>query len=199
MVWPANDVHAAVSPVPDHRPALPPSVSSDPAQAERVQRLLAANQNFYDAFERLDLALMEQVWAQDIAATCMHPSPGWRLLRGWEEVRASWAQIFSRLRLIRFTLSDLRVIVSGDLAWITLTERLRAYNDESDEEIREATVATNLFAWSPTGWRLLHHQATMLQEDEVEAPSDPLDDIPLPQDRHDTLRHQRSPRAPSNS
>jgi ketosteroid isomerase-like protein len=183
-----------MSRTPESRLQPPIQSAGDPEHAERVEQLLAANRRFYESFERLDVSMMDSVWAHNQVVSCMHSSPGWKLLRGWEEVRGSWAQIFSRLRLIRFVLSDLRVTIAGNIAWIVLTERLRAYDHESDEEIREATVATNVFERAGDLWRLLHHQATQLVELEGEAIDPRLNDlldVPLPVDRHDTLRHQR--------
>src|SRR5206468_1148625 len=72
-----------------------------PARRRRRRRLLSrrmtggrleveeANARFYRAFEALDLAEMEKVWAHGEHVKCVHP--GWPLLAGWANVRASWA------------------------------------------------------------------------------------------------------------
>jgi ketosteroid isomerase-like protein len=159
-------------------PKTPPRLDASPEaitqeRDDTVRRLLEANQRFYEAFEALDLEMMDGVWAHNPVVTCMHPSPGWALLKGWEAVRQSWEVIFGRLRSIRFELSELRVVLAGDLAWILLVERLSAYGYDSDEEIREATVATNLFERAGSSYRMLHHQATLLiTELEEQKPGD---------------------------
>src|SRR5437899_2862048 len=56
--------------------------------SDEAAAVQAANQAFYRAFETLDLAAMEAVWAHAGACTCLHP--GWPLCAGWPEVRASW-------------------------------------------------------------------------------------------------------------
>jgi ketosteroid isomerase-like protein len=86
-------------------------VTDDPRQA--VQE---ANERFYRAFESLDLARMEQIWAHGSHVACIHP--GWSRLHGWEEVRRSWAAIFQSTTEMRFTITDVRVEVRGDLGWV---------------------------------------------------------------------------------
>ena len=65
-----------------------------------------ANARFYLAFETLDLARMDEVWAHGEHVKCVHP--GWPILIGWEAVRSSWATIFANTAEMRFTLSDVR-------------------------------------------------------------------------------------------
>lgn len=115
-----------------------------------------ANAGFYRAFETLDLAEMDRVWAHDASVRCVHP--GWPLLCGWEAVRASWRTIFENTGEMRFTLSDVTVNVAGDLAWVTCTENILA---ETGERVSvTAILATNLFERTDAGWRLIHHHAS---------------------------------------
>jgi ketosteroid isomerase-like protein len=166
---------------------------------ESLRALLAVNRRFYEAFEKLDLRIMDSVWAHNEIVSCMHPSPGWTLLRGWEDVRQSWEQIFSRLRTIHFKISNIRIVLAGDLAWVTLTERLRAYSYDSDEEISEATIATNLFERAGVVWRMLHHHATLLHEENppeelLSDAAEAFKDVPLKPTDRDTIKRQRNQR-----
>jgi ketosteroid isomerase-like protein len=116
----------------------------------------AANAEFYRAFEALDLAAMEAVWAHGEHARCVHP--GWPLLSGWQAVRESWRRIFEHSGEMRFTLSDVTVNVAGDLGWVTCTENILS---EIGERVSvTAILATNLFERGPGGWRLVHHHAS---------------------------------------
>jgi len=76
----------------------------------------AANQRFYAAFESLNLAEMEAVWAHDSRVECVQP--GWELLLGWDEVRERWARIFKNTKRVRIALSGLWVRVEGDVGWV---------------------------------------------------------------------------------
>jgi len=123
---------------------------TDPAAVEQ------ANARFYRAFETLDLARMDEVWAHGEHVKCVHP--GWPILIGWEAVRASWATIFANTAEMRFTLSDVRASASGDLAWVTCTENI--FSEVHGRLAVTSVLATNLFERGPDGWRLVHHHAS---------------------------------------
>ncbi|MBZ5696204.1 MAG: nuclear transport factor 2 family protein [Acidobacteriia bacterium] len=118
----------------------------------------AANQRFYAAFESLDLAEMEAVWAHDDGVECVQP--GWELLLGWEEVRERWARIFRNTKRVRVAFSALWVRVEGHVGWVACTARVTtAFADGFDE----ATVqATNIFVERDGAWLLVAHHASPL-------------------------------------
>jgi len=123
---------------------------SDVAEVEQ------ANARFYQAFETLDLARMELVWARGEHVKCVHP--GWPILIGWDAVRASWESIFENTAEMRFTLSDVRASACGDLAWVTCTENI--FSEVQGRLGVTSVLATNLFERGPDGWRLVHHHAS---------------------------------------
>ena len=71
----------------------------------------------------------------------MHP--GWNRLHGWEEVRRSWAAIFQSTSEMRFTITDVRVEVRGDLAWVHCTENI--ISETRGSLSITAILATNVF------------------------------------------------------
>jgi ketosteroid isomerase-like protein len=115
-----------------------------------------ANARFYRAFETLDIAEMDEVWAHGEHARCVHP--GWPLLSGWDAVRSSWETIFANTEEMRFTLSDVNVNVSGPLAWVTCTENI--LSDVQGRVTVTSILATNLFERADGSWRLVHHHAS---------------------------------------
>jgi ketosteroid isomerase-like protein len=115
-----------------------------------------ANARFYRAFETLDIAEMDRVWAHGEHVQCVHP--GWPLLSGWDAVRTSWERIFANTAEMRFTVSDVRAVVGADLAWVTCTENI--LSDVAGRVSVTAILATNLFERGPDGWRLVHHHAS---------------------------------------
>jgi ketosteroid isomerase-like protein len=118
--------------------------------------ILAANGRFYQAFEKLDMEAMISVWAKTDYVRCIHP--GWRLLVGWDAVRASWEIIFRNTREIRFTLTDVQVQFRGNLAWVTLTENILSH---AARQVRAASVlATNVFEKMGPAWLMIHHHAS---------------------------------------
>jgi len=123
---------------------------------DSAEEIREANARFYRAFERLDLDEMDAVWAHGEHVRCVHP--GWPLLSGWLAVRDSWRGIFDNTEEMRFTISDVTVVASGELGWVTCTENILS-------EVRgriavTAILATNLFERQAEGWRLIHHHAS---------------------------------------
>jgi ketosteroid isomerase-like protein len=115
-----------------------------------------ANQRFYRAFESLELSRMEEAWWHEGLVTCIHP--GWPLAAGWGEVRDSYRTIFANTEHIRFDVSDERIDVRGELAWVTCVERLMSRSVVG--ESRGAVVATNVFRRERDAWRMVHHHAS---------------------------------------
>jgi ketosteroid isomerase-like protein len=109
----------------------------------------AANLAFYRALEARDLSAMDLVWLHEEAASCIHP--GWHRLDGWSEIRRSWENIFANARPCSVSYEDLRVRVSGDVAWVTCVELLSPFG--SDPEDGAARMqATNIFARRDGRW-----------------------------------------------
>ena len=133
-----------------------PAARGKPTSEEEAVR--AANQRFYAAFESLNLAEMEGVWAHDDRVECVQP--GWELLLGWEEVRERWARIFKNTKRVRVALSALFVRVEGDVGWVACTEHITtAFSDGFDEAIIQAT---NIFIRVGPDWLLVAHHASPL-------------------------------------
>jgi SnoaL-like domain len=134
------------------------STPTAPQTQTPEEALRVANSKFYAAFESLDLAEMEAVWAHDDSVECVHP--GWELLLGWDEVRERWARVFASTKRVRIALSSVWVRVEGDAGWVACTEHITsAFADGFDE----ATVqATNIFIRREGVWLLVAHHASLL-------------------------------------
>ena len=118
--------------------------------------LEAANAAFYQAFEALDLAAMDRVWVHDEDVQCVHP--GWPLLTGWPAVRESWQAIFANTEEMRFTISDVRSAIHGEVGWVTCTENI--LSDVQGRVGVTKILATNLYTRGGDAWRMIHHHAS---------------------------------------
>ena len=116
-----------------------------------------ANLAFYRALEERDLGHMSKIWLQDGSASCVHP--GWHRLDGWEEIARSWENIFANSRPWSVGCEDVRIAVSGDLAWVTCVEVIVPFGGDEDEDAARMQ-ATNLFGRVNGEWRLVHHHAS---------------------------------------
>jgi ketosteroid isomerase-like protein len=118
--------------------------------------VIAANAEFYRAFEALDLTRMEERWLRAPTIKCVHP--GWGLLVGWGPVMDSWARIFANTAAMRFTLTHVHVEIAGDLAWVVVRENIES--EHKDEQISSHVLATNLFQRHEGRWLLVHHHGS---------------------------------------
>jgi ketosteroid isomerase-like protein len=114
--------------------------------------VLAANQRFYDAFERSDLDAMSDLWEHSERAVCTHP--GWTSLRGWASISASFFALFQGGQSLQFILTGQQAEVVGDVAWVSLDENLLA------TDVGGTMAAINLFARHDGAWRLVVHHAS---------------------------------------
>ena len=111
--------------------------------------------SFYQAFEENDLDGMNDLWEHTERATCVHP--GWPMLRGWQQVAASWFTLLTNGAYNQFIITNETVEVEGDVAWVTCDENV--LNDASG-----ATVAAlNMFVMTDGRWRLVSHVGSQVQ------------------------------------
>lgn len=114
------------------------------------------NQAFYDAFEAKDFPGLIKLWEQSSRAQCTHP--GWSILRGWEEVGASWAALIESPQQVQFVLTNEHIEVQGDIAWVTIDENIL------DAGGSGTVSATNMFVRSSDGWKMIsHHGSSVMQ------------------------------------
>ena len=130
---------------------------SSPDEAD----VAAANEEFYAAFEALDIDRMAACWLQSDEVRCIHP--GWDVVVGWPQVSRSWMAIFANSGYIQFFLTDVRVNTDRDAAWVTCAENILS-GGEAREEMQDAKVlATNVYRRVGGRWLMvLHHASPVL-------------------------------------
>ncbi len=116
-----------------------------------------AEQAFYRAFERADLAEMMAVWAEDEEIVCVHPGGGRHA--GVVEVRESWRQLFSQGPRLRFRLAGNRVIPGRMLSIHSVYEHVTV---AGDPRASSPIISTNAYLLTDRGWRMLLHHASPL-------------------------------------
>jgi ketosteroid isomerase-like protein len=127
-----------------------------PVVAGIEEAVAEANDRFYQALSRRSLDEMDALWLPAEWAECVHP--GWPILHGWTAIRESWAEIFSNTARFSVTITDTRVHVVGDMAWVTCLERISTGGPTHlDTSLAQAT---NIFLRRQDRWRLLVHHAS---------------------------------------
>jgi ketosteroid isomerase-like protein len=121
---------------------------------------------FYDAFERSDLKLMMAVWSDEPDTICIHPQ-GSRLA-GLSAIRDSFAEIFSNgagTTRTRIKVSELRKHQGQTLAIHSVYESFFIEAQQGaavTERMQPAPIlATNIYALTPNGWRMIAHHASL--------------------------------------
>lgn len=131
------------------------------------EAILAANGEFYRAFESLDANAMGELWLRDPRIVCIHP--GWHRLVGWGPIMTSWERIFDNILEMKFELGETQVMASGDLAVVVVEENLTQRGYEGT--IRTRVLATNVFERAEGRWWIVsHHGSPVISPPEEEEP-----------------------------
>lgn len=127
-----------------------------------------AESAFYDALERADLDAMMTVWSEDDDIVCVHP--GGPRLSGFEAVRASWAELFGSDQKMQVRLMQPVYVQSGLFAIHNVHEVI---STKDGSRTAGPIVATNVYARTTDGWRMIVHHASpapALPERALDAP-----------------------------
>lgn len=114
-------------------------------------------ERYYTAFEAGDLDAMSDLWVHDDTVACTHP--GWGTLHGWGSVSASWFGIFDQGGPMQVFLTDQRVQVAGDVAWVTLDENLLG---AASDEVGTTVATIKVLRRTDGGWRLVTHHGSVV-------------------------------------
>lgn len=121
---------------------------------ETQDEVRSANAAYYRALEHRDMHQLGQVWSHRDDIKCVHP--GWRLLRGWPAIRASFKRQFDEVAFQKFGVEDQFVDVHGDIGVVTMTEVVLSQKQGQTSERR--FQVTNVFRREGASWKLiLHH------------------------------------------
>ena len=118
-----------------------------------------AENAFYEALEHCDLEGMMAVWGEDEDIVCVHPA-GPRLT-GQDQIRESWARIFSAGPRARVHITS-QVAMSGMmLAVHSVHENFTIQGQaRGDAPQPVPVVATNVYLRTAAGWRMIVHHAS---------------------------------------
>ncbi len=129
--------------------------------------ILRANEGFYLAFERRDLAAMDAVWAADAPVACIHP--GWGPIVGRDAVMRSWHDILANPASPEVTCGSPQAHLLGDVGYVICMEHVTL----PDEGQRGVFVATNTFVREAGEWRMALHQSSPVADELVDEPTRP--------------------------
>jgi len=127
-----------------------------------------AENAFYEALERGDLEGMMAVWAEDEEIICVHP--GGPRLSGPDEVRTSWARIFSGGPGPRVHITQQVALTAMMIAVHSVHEN---FTVEGDARAQVPVIATNVYLRTAAGWRMIVHHASPAPAEKPPAVAEP--------------------------
>jgi len=112
---------------------------------------------FYEAFARLDLRRMSEVWAEGAETVCIHP--GGPLLQGKAAILDSWREILSGSAPPTLRHRAVQRFATGALAVHLVEETITTAGTAVPQTTR--VLATNVYAYLGDSWRMLEHHASL--------------------------------------
>lgn len=128
---------------------------------------------FYEALQHADLDRLMACWADEDDIVCIHPG-GPRLL-GHAAIRAAFEAVFAN-GTVKAHLEKVRRIDTGSTSVHSVIERVEVMGNDGPQTAW--VVATNVYAKTAEGWRLVTHHASPGTRDE------PVDVMAEPQVLH---------------
>ena len=136
--------------------------SQDPA--EQIRAVLMQNAA---AFERGDMAAVEKAWANDESVTVFesgHANYGWADYRDHH-----LGPEMKEMKNTKYTLSDIKVKVSGDTAWATFKYAISA--DIGTRHVDGGGLGTAILEKRGQDWKIVHWHSSAPRRAPSAAPS----------------------------
>lgn len=115
---------------------------------------------FYEALRNGDAAALDSIWANEEQIICIHPN-GPRLT-GIDLVRASWQAILDG-GPIEVRARQQSCTTTEAIAVHNLVEEITIRSERNSETLY--CYATNVYAHTPDGWRMILHHAAPTQDE----------------------------------
>lgn len=125
------------------KPKMPPGSPDDTELA------------FYEAMQQADLERLMACWADEDEIVCVHPG-GPRLV-GHAAIRSAFETLFNN-GSVKVHPERVRRIDAGNCSVHSVIERVEVLSD--DGVVQAWVMATNVYAKSAHGWRLVAHHAS---------------------------------------
>ncbi|XP_043814178.1 proline-rich receptor-like protein kinase PERK15 isoform X2 [Manihot esculenta] len=123
-------------------------------QENNKASVLAANNQFYDAFKNGNLASMQALWAKGDNVCCVHPGAKWVI--GYDEVIKSWEFEWMYYDFpLEIELKNVGVHFKGDIGYVTCLEVVRTKGGGWGSHF-----ATNVFERIDGQWFICIHHAS---------------------------------------
>lgn len=130
------------------------------------QTMEEINTRFYKAFESLSIEKMDELWKHSNDTICIHP--GWEMFTSWTAIRESWVRIFQNTRLIKFSITNVKIKAFEKIAIVVCLENIDSVTEDKNS-IKMGVIATNVFEKLNVNsnkrnyeWLLAHHHGSVV-------------------------------------
>ncbi len=112
--------------------------------------------SFYEALNKADITQLMACWADEDEIVCVHP--GGPRFMGQGAIRTSFEGIFQNGGAIRASIHKRHAVVTLTTAVHSVIERIEV--GAPDEPQQAYVIATNVYAKTTQGWRMVAHHAS---------------------------------------
>lgn len=120
---------------------------------EPYYQIQQANNYFYQALANCSIKAMDEIWLHSDHVVCVHP--GWPPIKGWIEVKESWANIFRNTQMHKIKTEIFSSNVMEKIGWISCYEQIG--NMIGNELAMGYAFTTNIFVQTSDGWKVVVH------------------------------------------
>jgi len=132
------------------------------AKADDRDDVLAANKAFAAAFSTRKIESMDPLWVHDGGVTIIHPRSK-AVLLGWDAVRSSWVEGFSRAIEASLTMDNPAVSVTNNVGWVVGIEKVHG-RLPNGEVLDSSLLATNVYEKRDGHWLMVHHHGSRMPQ-----------------------------------
>lgn len=88
---------------------------------------------------------------------------GWIILRSWDAIMQSWESIFDPMDQVDITISDIKISIKENLAWLMCLQEMTYVNRHPISF--NLSQSTNVFEKNKDGWKMIIHHASPIPLD----------------------------------
>jgi len=135
------------------------TASSQPADTDAVK---VANQAFYAALSKRDIAAIRKVWSS--APDIQNIGPRSKTADvGWEAQKKSYEMTFDAFPELKVSMPEPRIKVNGATAWVNGIEHAER-KTKKGEFVKGSNIGTSIFVKQGGRWLMVYHHASAIPQ-----------------------------------
>ena len=143
------------------------ALAATPAVAQKGKRseldaVKAANEAFYAALSKRDVAAMQKVWSSD--ADIQNIGPRSKVADvGWDAQKVSYERTFDAFPELKVSMPEPKIKINGSTAWVSGLEHAER-KTKKGETVKGTNLGTSIFVKQGGKWRMVYHHASAIPQ-----------------------------------